>query len=191
MNPFDLTGRVAVVTGANTGLGQGIALALAAAGADIAAVGRTPAEDTAAQVRALGRRAELINADLSTIEPVGRVVSETLERLGGLDILVNNAGIIRRADARSGQVGRNGNEPSSSGNDISLGLRHGRPTDTDDIGTCLRKPNGDGPADAGIGAGDDRRAAGKIEADHRSSSIGTLSMSVKLMLSPAMAQMKA
>ena len=45
---FDLTGRVAVVTGANTGLGQGIALALAAAGADIAAVGRTPAEETAA-----------------------------------------------------------------------------------------------------------------------------------------------
>jgi 2-deoxy-D-gluconate 3-dehydrogenase len=98
-HPFDLSGKVAVVTGANTGIGQGIALALAAAGADIAAVGRTPAEDTAAQVRALGRRAELIGADLSTIEPVGRVVSETVERLGGLDILVNNAGIIRRADS--------------------------------------------------------------------------------------------
>lgn len=96
---FDLSGKVAVVTGANTGIGQGIALALAAAGADIAAVGRTPAEETAAQVRALGRRAELIGADLSTIEPVGRVVSETLDRLGGLDILVNNAGVIRRADS--------------------------------------------------------------------------------------------
>jgi len=98
-SPFDLSGKVAVVTGANTGIGQGIALALAAAGADIAAVGRTPAEDTAAQVHALGRRAELIAADLSTIEPVGRVVNETAERLGGLDILVNNAGIIRRADS--------------------------------------------------------------------------------------------
>ncbi|HEY6814055.1 MAG TPA: 2-dehydro-3-deoxy-D-gluconate 5-dehydrogenase KduD [Croceibacterium sp.] len=98
-HPFDLSGKVAVVTGANTGIGQGIALALAAAGADIAAVGRTPAEETAAQVRALGRRAELIGADLSTIEPVGRVVGETVERLGGLDILVNNAGIIRRADS--------------------------------------------------------------------------------------------
>jgi 2-deoxy-D-gluconate 3-dehydrogenase len=98
-HPFDLTGKVAVVTGANTGIGQGIALALAAAGADIAAVGRTPAEDTAAQVRALGRRAEIVHADLSTIEPVGRVVSETLDRLGRLDILVNNAGVIRRADS--------------------------------------------------------------------------------------------
>jgi 2-deoxy-D-gluconate 3-dehydrogenase len=97
--PFDLSGKVAVVTGANTGIGQGIALALAAAGADIVAVGRTPAEATAARVRDLGRRAELVGADLSTIEPVGRIVAETLERLGRLDILVNNAGIIRRADS--------------------------------------------------------------------------------------------
>lgn len=98
-NPFDLNGKVAIVTGANTGIGQAIALALAAAGADIAAVGRTPAEETVAKVRALGRRAEIISADLSTIEPVQRVIDETLAKLGGLDILVNNAGIIRRADA--------------------------------------------------------------------------------------------
>jgi 2-deoxy-D-gluconate 3-dehydrogenase len=98
-NPFDLTGKVAVVTGANTGIGQAIALALAAAGADIAAVGRTPATETADKARALGRRAEIVSADLSTIEPVGRIVSETVEKLGRLDILVNNAGIIRRADA--------------------------------------------------------------------------------------------
>jgi 2-dehydro-3-deoxy-D-gluconate 5-dehydrogenase len=98
-NPFDLTGRVAVVTGANTGIGQGIALALAAAGADVAAVGRTPATGTIEKVRALGRRAEIVSADLATIEPVGRVVDEVLEKLGGLDILVNNAGIIRRADS--------------------------------------------------------------------------------------------
>ena len=98
-NPFDLSGKVAVVTGANTGIGQAIALALAGAGADIAAVGRTPAEETVARVDALGRRAEVISADLSTIEPVQRVVGQTLERLGRLDILVNNAGIIRRADA--------------------------------------------------------------------------------------------
>jgi len=98
-HPFDLAGKVATVTGANTGIGQAIALALAAAGADIAAVGRTPAEETVAQVRALGRRAEIVSADLSSIEPVGRVVAETVERLGRLDILVNNAGIIRRADA--------------------------------------------------------------------------------------------
>jgi 2-deoxy-D-gluconate 3-dehydrogenase len=98
-NPFDLTGRVAVVTGANTGIGQGIALALAAAGADVAAVGRTPAQETVEKVRALGRRAEIISADLSTIEPVGRVVDEAVDKLGGLNILVNNAGIIRRADS--------------------------------------------------------------------------------------------
>lgn len=98
-NPFDLSGKVAVVTGANTGIGQAIALALAEAGADIACVGRTPAEDTVAQARALGRRAEIVSADLSTIQPVQRVVDETLEKLGGLDILINNAGIIRRADA--------------------------------------------------------------------------------------------
>ncbi|MBO9624693.1 MAG: 2-dehydro-3-deoxy-D-gluconate 5-dehydrogenase KduD [Sphingomonas sp.] len=98
-NPFDLTGKVAVITGANTGIGQGIALALAAAGADIAAVGRTPAEETVEKARALGRRAEIISADLSTIEPVGRVVDEAVEKLGGLDILVNNAGIIRRNDS--------------------------------------------------------------------------------------------
>lgn len=98
-HPFDLSGKIALITGANTGIGQGIALALAAAGADIAAAGRTPAEETAEKVRALGRRAELIGADLSTIEPVGRVVAQTVERLDGLHILVNNAGIIRRADS--------------------------------------------------------------------------------------------
>lgn len=98
-NPFDLTGRVAVVTGANTGIGQGIALALAQAGADIAAVGRSAATETVEKVRALGRKAEIISADLSSIEPVGRIVDETVEKLGGLDILVNNAGIIRRNDA--------------------------------------------------------------------------------------------
>jgi 2-dehydro-3-deoxy-D-gluconate 5-dehydrogenase len=98
-NPFDLSGKVAVVTGANTGIGQGIALALAAAGADVAAVGRTPAQETVEKVRALGRRAEIISADLSTIEPVNRVVDEAVDKLGGLDILVNNAGIIRRNDS--------------------------------------------------------------------------------------------
>ncbi|HUD94789.1 SDR family NAD(P)-dependent oxidoreductase, partial [Sphingobium sp.] len=97
--PFDLTGKVAIVTGANTGIGQAIALSLAAAGADIAAVGRTPAQDTVDQVRALGRKAEIVSADLSSIEPVQRVIDETLEKLGGLDILINNAGIIRRADS--------------------------------------------------------------------------------------------
>ena len=98
-SPFDLSGKVAVVTGANTGIGQGIALALAAAGADIAAVGRSAATETVEKARALGRKAEIISADLSSIEPVNRVVDEAEEKLGGLHILVNNAGIIRRGDS--------------------------------------------------------------------------------------------
>jgi len=96
---FDLSGKVAIVTGANGGIGQAIALALAQAGADIAAVGRSSAEETIASVRALGRKADMIAADLSTIEPVQRVIEETIAKLGRIDILVNNAGIIRRADA--------------------------------------------------------------------------------------------
>ncbi len=96
---FDLSGRVALVTGANTGIGQGIALALAEAGADVALAGRSPADETAEKVRALGRRAMIVPADLSTTAPVQGVVDGTVAELGGLDILVNNAGIIRRADA--------------------------------------------------------------------------------------------
>ncbi len=96
---FDLSGKVALVTGANTGLGQGIALALAEAGADIAAAGIVPADETGEKVKALGRRFLNIDANLITIEPVERIVKETVDGLGGLDILVNNAGLIRRQDA--------------------------------------------------------------------------------------------
>lgn len=96
---FDLTGKSAIVTGANTGIGQGIALALAKAGADIAAVGRSAATETIEKVQALGRKAEIVSADLSTIEPVQRIIDETKEKFGSVDILVNNAGIIRRNDA--------------------------------------------------------------------------------------------
>ena len=99
MSVFDLTGRVAAVTGANAGIGQGIALALAEAGADIAAIGRTPATETAARIEALGRRCELVEADLSSIGPAGAAVDAVVDTLGQLDILVNNAGIIRREDA--------------------------------------------------------------------------------------------
>ena len=99
MNLFSLNGKNAVVTGANTGLGQGIALALAAAGADIAAAGIVPAQETGEKVAALGRRFLNIEANLISIEPVERIVAEAVAGLGGLDILVNNAGLIRRADA--------------------------------------------------------------------------------------------
>jgi 2-deoxy-D-gluconate 3-dehydrogenase len=98
-NPFSLEGRVAIVTGANTGIGQGIAAALARAGADIAAVGRTPPAETEQQVKAAGRRFHHISADLSSTAPVKTIVPETLKALGRADILVNNAGTIKRADA--------------------------------------------------------------------------------------------
>lgn len=99
INPFDLTGKVALVTGANKGLGQAVALALAGAGADIAAAGTSTPGETEAQVKALGRRFHFVKADLSSTDVVTRVVDETVRALGGLDILVNNAGTIRRADA--------------------------------------------------------------------------------------------
>ncbi|MFN4186170.1 MAG: SDR family NAD(P)-dependent oxidoreductase, partial [Hyphomonas sp.] len=92
-NPFDLTGKVALVTGGNVGLGQGIALALAEAGADIVSVALSDSDDTVAKVQALGRRAHAISADLTSIEPVGRVVEEALAAMGRIDILVNNAGL--------------------------------------------------------------------------------------------------
>ncbi len=97
--PFDLSGKTAIVTGANTGLGQAIAIALAEAGADLALAGRSAPDETMAAVRAAGRRCETIEADLSSIGPVERIVATAAEQLGGVDILVNNAGVIRRADA--------------------------------------------------------------------------------------------
>jgi 2-deoxy-D-gluconate 3-dehydrogenase len=98
-NPFDLSGKVALVTGANVGLGQAFALALAEAGADIASVSRRAAPETAEKVIALGRRFTGIEADLSSTQPIAGIVEQTVSDLGGLDILVNNAGIIRRADS--------------------------------------------------------------------------------------------
>lgn len=96
---FDLSGRTALVTGANTGLGQAIALGLAAAGADIVAVGRSAPTETAEKVAALGRALHAIPADLSTTAPIADVVARARDAVGDIDILVNNAGIIRRADS--------------------------------------------------------------------------------------------
>src|SRR5579859_6490641 len=98
-NPFDLTDRVAMVTGANTGLGQAIAVALASAGADIVAVGRTEPTDTQTSVQSLGRRFLSVHADLANTATVPSVVESALSHFGQVDILVNNAGIIRRNDA--------------------------------------------------------------------------------------------
>ncbi|CAD6533092.1 2-dehydro-3-deoxy-D-gluconate 5-dehydrogenase KduD [Paraburkholderia sabiae] len=97
--PFDLTGKVALVTGSNTGLGAGMAHALAAAGCDIVGVSRSDDSDTAQRVKALGRRYVGVSADLSSLAPIDDIVRAALEACGRIDVLVNNAGIIRRADA--------------------------------------------------------------------------------------------
>lgn len=96
---FDLSGKVAIVTGCNTGLGQGMAVALAQAGADIVGVNRTAAVATAAEVSALGRRFHEIRAELTNMARLPTVMEEACQTFGRIDILVNNAGIIRRADA--------------------------------------------------------------------------------------------
>lgn len=98
-NPFDLSGKIAVVTGANTGIGQAIAVTLALAGASIVGVGRSDMDETAAQIKDAGGRFHAMKADLGSIAPVNAIVDEALNVYDGLDILVNNAGIVRRADA--------------------------------------------------------------------------------------------
>jgi 2-deoxy-D-gluconate 3-dehydrogenase len=98
-DPFSLEGKTALVTGANTGLGQGIAVALAQAGADIAVAGFVPPTETEAMIKKIGRKFLNIDANLMSIEPVMRIVGDTVKGLGKLDILVNNAGMIRRANS--------------------------------------------------------------------------------------------
>jgi 2-deoxy-D-gluconate 3-dehydrogenase len=99
LDSFGLQGRVALVSGCNTGLGQGMALALAEAGADIVGVNRAEPGDTPRRVLALGRRFVDVRADLGDIAVLPGVMAQALAACGRIDILVNNAGIIRRADA--------------------------------------------------------------------------------------------
>lgn len=99
MSMFDLNGKVAIVTGAVTGLGQGMAIALAEAGADIVGVGIGDHSETAQKVAAAGRKFLAIEADLMSTEPIQGVIDQVVGKFGHIDILVNNAGIIRRADA--------------------------------------------------------------------------------------------
>jgi 2-deoxy-D-gluconate 3-dehydrogenase len=92
MNPFDLAGKIALVTGGNGGIGLGIAQGLAHAGAQVAIVGRN-AEKNAAAVKALGGRALGLVADVNDGAQVKRMIADTVKAFGGLDILVANAGI--------------------------------------------------------------------------------------------------
>lgn len=96
---FDLDGRIAVVTGCNTGLGRGIAVALAQAGADIVGANRSDSAATRAAVEAAGRRYLDVQADLASTAGIPAIVAAAVSAFGRIDILVNNAGTIRRADA--------------------------------------------------------------------------------------------
>ncbi|CAN7425079.1 2-dehydro-3-deoxy-D-gluconate 5-dehydrogenase KduD [Pararhizobium sp. LjRoot238] len=95
---FDLTGQVALVTGARTGLGQAAAIALARAGADIAAIGSQEMPETAERIAALGRRFFAVKQDLGLPFEAAELLQAVTNTLGRIDILVNNAGIIRRND---------------------------------------------------------------------------------------------
>lgn len=95
IDPFRLDGKRAFVTGANTGIGQAIALGLAAAGAHVIAAGRSPCADTVSQIQALGGTGEDCRLDLADPGQAAAV----LAGYDAVDILVNNAGIIRRADS--------------------------------------------------------------------------------------------
>jgi len=100
LDDFKLNGKVAIVTGCSTGLGQAMAIGLAEAGADIVGIGYSsdPGE-TRKTVEEQGSRFLFLKEDLFSIEPVDRIIESAIKEFGKVDILVNNAGIIRRNDS--------------------------------------------------------------------------------------------
>ncbi len=98
-NTFNLTGKVAIVTGCNTGLGQGMALGLAQAGCDIVGVNISEPTETRVLIEAEGRKFVDVRANLMKLDDIPTVIDKAVTELGRIDILVNNAGIIRRNDA--------------------------------------------------------------------------------------------
>ncbi len=101
LDTFKLDGKVALVTGASSGIGQAIAIALAEAGADVACHARSESKliETIAAIDSLGRGSAMVSGDMAERETPVRMVADTLAALGRIDILINNAGIIRRAPA--------------------------------------------------------------------------------------------
>ena len=99
LDAFSLQGKVALVTGCDTGLGQGMAVGLAQAGCDIIGINIVEPTETIAQVTALGRRFLSLTADLRDTSVISDLVARAASEFGHIEILVNNAGIIRRQDA--------------------------------------------------------------------------------------------
>ena len=103
---MELQGKVAIVTGAGRGIGRATALELARMGADIvvAELDRANAEDTASELRGLGRRALVVQTDVTSRDDLRAMVERTLAELGRIDTLVNNAGIYRAAQLGTRQT---------------------------------------------------------------------------------------
>jgi len=99
LDSFNLEGKVAIVTGSSQGLGQGMAMALAEAGANIVGVDYSAGGETQKLIEDLGRKFHHIQADLMKIDKLEAIVAEAVEVFGHVDVLVNNAGTIRREDA--------------------------------------------------------------------------------------------
>jgi 2-deoxy-D-gluconate 3-dehydrogenase len=98
LNTFNLAGKVAIVTGARTGLGQGMAFGLAEAGVDIVGIDLNNLTETKRGIEERGRRFLGIETDLSNIKVIEEILHRTIQEFKKIDILINNAGIIRRAD---------------------------------------------------------------------------------------------
>ena len=96
---FNLAGKVALVTGCNTGLGQAMAIALAEAGADVVGINRSAPTEAEKAIKAVGRKFFDLRADVGQTDKLAGLVDQALQLAGRIDILVNNAGIIRRQDA--------------------------------------------------------------------------------------------
>jgi len=99
LSAFSLDGKRVLVTGANTGIGQGIAVSIAKAGGEVVAVGRSSMGETEAKIGALGGKIIAHRCDLGDHAAVKTLIRDVWEKIGPLDGLVNNAGIIRRADS--------------------------------------------------------------------------------------------
>lgn len=101
LNKFDLSGKVAMVTGASRGLGQAMAIGLAEAGADIVALSTTVdnLRETETAIQKLGRKVMVLGCDVGDGDQITSAISQTMDTFGRIDILINNAGIIRRAPA--------------------------------------------------------------------------------------------